>query len=145
MVGTRRAEKDCRFDTKTVVKNIYILFTGSELQVAKEEQEITDLVDPSTPLPSWLAEEDLMNYANLYERSGFHTALQNKCSFPAGNGRKDYALKLAKIEDCITCGKVKDSVPDLEIIFLPEGNHFVQEQFSEKANKLLVTFLNKHE
>ena len=59
-----------------MVKNIYILFTGSELQVAKEGQEITDLVDPATPRPSWLAEEDLMNYANLYERFGFHTALQ---------------------------------------------------------------------
>ena len=47
-----RAEADfARFDVKTVVKKIYILFTETELQVAKEDQEIMDLVDPSTPLP----------------------------------------------------------------------------------------------
>ncbi|XP_071904929.1 epoxide hydrolase 2-like isoform X2 [Coffea arabica] len=72
-----RAEKDFgRFDIKTVVKNIYILFTNNEMPIAREDQEIMDLVDPSTPLPSWFTEEDLTNYTNLYERSGFHTALQ---------------------------------------------------------------------
>lgn len=72
-----RAEKDFgRFDVKTVVKKIYILFTESELQIAREDQEIMDLVDPSTPLPPWFSEDDLTNYANLYEKSGFQTALQ---------------------------------------------------------------------
>ena len=59
-----------------MVKNIYILFTNNEMPIAREDQEIMDLVDPSTPLPSWFTEEDLTNYTNLYERSGFHTALQ---------------------------------------------------------------------
>lgn len=72
-----RAEKDFgRFDAKKVVKNIYILFSGSELPVAREDQEIMDMVDPSTPLPPWFSEEDLENYAALYEKSGFRTPLQ---------------------------------------------------------------------
>lgn len=72
-----RAEKDFgRFDVKTVIRKIYILFTESELQVARQDQEILDLVDSSAPLPSWLSEEDLTNYANLYEKSGFQTPLQ---------------------------------------------------------------------
>ena len=72
-----RPEKDFgRLPVKTVVKNIYILFSGSELPVAKEDQEIMDLVDPSTPLPPWFSEEDLTQYATLYEKSGFRTALQ---------------------------------------------------------------------
>lgn len=72
-----RAEKDFgRFDVKTVIRKIYILFTESELQVARQDQEIMDLVDSSAPLPSWFSEEDLTNYANLYEKSGFETALQ---------------------------------------------------------------------
>ncbi|KAH7859716.1 hypothetical protein Vadar_004641 [Vaccinium darrowii] len=72
-----RAEKDFgRFDVKTVIKNIYILFSGSELPAAREDQEIMDMVDPSTPLPPWFSEEDLNNYAALYEKSGFRTALQ---------------------------------------------------------------------
>lgn len=72
-----RAEVDFgRFDVKTVVKKIYILFTESKLQIAKEDQEIMDMVDPSAPLPPWFSDEDLANYAELYEKSGFQTALQ---------------------------------------------------------------------
>lgn len=72
-----RAERDFgRFDIETVVKKIYILFTASELQVASEDQEIMDLVDSSAPLPPWFSEEDLTNYAKLYEKSGFQTPLQ---------------------------------------------------------------------
>ncbi|RVX09312.1 hypothetical protein CK203_015201 [Vitis vinifera] len=70
-----RAEADFgRFDVKTVIRNIYILFCRSELQVASDDQEIMDLVDPSTPLPVWFTQEDLKVYSSLYENSGFHTA-----------------------------------------------------------------------
>ncbi|KAF9609299.1 hypothetical protein IFM89_015544, partial [Coptis chinensis] len=70
-----RAEADFgRLDVKTVVRNIYILFSEVNFR-HEEDQEIMDLVDPSTPLPSWFTEEDLANYATLYEKSGFCTAL----------------------------------------------------------------------
>lgn len=117
-----------------------------------------DLVDPSTPLPSWFTEEDLTNYANLYERSGFRTPLQvpyrawleddgvanPRIDVPSMlvMGEKDYVY--ANLREYLTGGAVKNYVPDLEITFLPEGNHFVQEQFPDKVNQLLVTFLNKH-
>ncbi|XP_020541028.1 epoxide hydrolase A [Jatropha curcas] len=72
-----RAEADFgRFDAKTVVRNIYILFSKSEIPIADENQEIMDLVEPSTPLPSWSKEEDLAIYGALYEKSGFQTALK---------------------------------------------------------------------
>jgi hypothetical protein len=72
-----RAEADFgRFDIKTVVRNIYVLFSGKEPPTAKENQEIMDLVDPSTPLPPWFSEEDLAVYASLYEKSGFRYPLQ---------------------------------------------------------------------
>lgn len=35
-----------------------------------------DLVDSSTPLPPWFTEEDLAAYGELYEKSGFQTALK---------------------------------------------------------------------
>lgn len=72
-----RAEADFgRFDARTVVKKIYISFAKSEIPIAAEDQEIMDLVDPSAPLPSWLTEDDMAAYGNLYEKSGFRTALQ---------------------------------------------------------------------
>ncbi|XP_059277677.1 uncharacterized protein LOC132031790 [Lycium ferocissimum] len=74
-----RAEADFgRFDAKTIVRNIYILFARSdEMPIANDEkQEIMDIVLPSTPLPPWFTEEDLAIYGALYEKSGFQTALQ---------------------------------------------------------------------
>lgn len=62
---------------KTVLRNIYILFSKSEIPIAqKDGEEIMDLVDLSTPLPPWFSEEDLATYAKLYENSGFTSSLQ---------------------------------------------------------------------
>ncbi|XP_068646597.1 uncharacterized protein [Aristolochia californica] len=156
-----RAEADFgRFDTKTVVRNIYILFSGSELQVAADDQEIMDLVDPDTPLPSWFTEEDLAAYSALYENSGFRYPLQMpyrswmresilkdpKIEVPALliMGEKDYAMKFPGFEDSIRSGKVKEYAQDLEIVLVPEGTHFVQEQFPDQINQLLLDFVDKH-
>ncbi|XP_027343823.1 bifunctional epoxide hydrolase 2-like [Abrus precatorius] len=155
-----RAEADFgRFDVKSVIRNIYILFSGSEIPVAGENQEIMDLFNPSTPLPPWFSEEDLATYASLYEKSGFRFALQvpyrslgvesgisdPKVTIPALliMGEKDYVLKSFGMEDYIRSGAVKHFVPELEIIFIPEGSHFVHEQFPDKVNQLIVEFLHK--
>ncbi|XP_048323619.2 uncharacterized protein LOC125420735 [Ziziphus jujuba] len=156
-----RAEADFgRLDAKTVVRNVYILFSRSEIPIAAENQEIMDLVDPSTPLPPWFTEEDLSAYGALYEKSGFRTAL--KIPYRSWHeefgitdpivkvpallimGSKDYVFKFPGIEDYITSGKVKEFVPDLEIIFLPEGTHFVQEQSPQEVNQLILSYLGKH-
>ncbi|XP_057792542.1 uncharacterized protein LOC131009273 [Salvia miltiorrhiza] len=156
-----RAEKDFgRFDAKTVFKKIYIMFTASELQVASEDQEIMDLVDESAPLPAWFTEEDLRVYGELYEKSGYQTALQvpyrawlegygvDELRVEAPGllimGEEDYALKFAGFDHYIKSGMVKKHVPDLEVIFVPHGTHFVQEQFPDQVNNILIKFLNKH-
>lgn len=59
-------------------------------------------------------------------------------------GNKDYAFKFPWIEEYVKSGKVKEFVPDLDIIFLPEGTHFAQEQFPQEVNQLILTFLHKH-
>ncbi|PRQ28886.1 putative soluble epoxide hydrolase [Rosa chinensis] len=157
-----RAEADFgRLDAKTVVRNIYILFARSELPIAAENQEIMDLVDSSTPLPPWFTEEDLEAYGKLYKKSGFQTALQVpyrvikedlgitidpsvKVPVLTIMGNKDYVFKFPGMADYINSGMLKEFVPDLEIVFLPEGTHFVQEQLPEQINELILTFLGKH-
>ncbi|KGN49210.1 uncharacterized protein LOC101208531 [Cucumis sativus] len=156
-----RAEADFgRFDAKTVVRNVYILFSKSEIPTAQENQEVMDLVEPSTPLPPWFTEEDLATYGTLYEKSGFDTALKvpyrsfnedwgikdPKVEIPALfiMGEKDYVFKFPEIEEYVRSERVKDFVPNLEIVYLPEGSHFVQEQSPEEVNHLLLTFLAKH-
>ncbi|KDP24151.1 hypothetical protein JCGZ_25808 [Jatropha curcas] len=157
-----RAEADFgRLDVKTVIRNIYILFSGTEPPTAKDDnEEIMDLVDSSTPLPPWFSEEDLAVYASLYEKSGFRFPLRvpyrtlaldcgitdPKATCPALliMGEKDYVINFAGMEDYIRSGKVKEFVPELSIVFLEEGSHFVHEQLPEKVNELLINFLNKH-
>ncbi|OVA13216.1 Alpha/beta hydrolase fold-1 [Macleaya cordata] len=156
-----RAEADFgRLEVKNVIRNIYILFSKSEVPIAEEDKEIMDLVDQSHPLPPWFTEEDLSAYASLYEKSGFRTALQvpyralhedyavtnPKVQVPAMliMGGKDYVLKFPGMEEYITSGKVKEFVPNLEITFLPEGTHFVQEQSPDQVNQLLMNFFRNH-
>ncbi|KAF5944431.1 hypothetical protein HYC85_018508 [Camellia sinensis] len=159
-----RAEADfCRFDAKTVVRNIYILFSKNEIPIARENQEIMDMVEPSAPLPAWFTEEDLAIYGALYEKSGFQTALQvpyRSMHKPPVNipdlkieveaptllimGEEDYVFKIPGLEDYIRSGEVKTFIPKLETIYLPEGSHFVQEQFPDQVNHLILTFLSTH-
>ncbi|XAR59141.1 Soluble epoxide hydrolase [Bertholletia excelsa] len=151
-----RAEADFgRLDAKTVVRNVYILFSKNEIPIAAENQEIMDLVEPSTPLPPWFTEEDLGAYGALYAKSGFGTALSfdeefnlpdRKVEAPALliMGEKDYVFKFPGMEEFIRSGEVKNFVPNLEITYLTEGTHFVHEQFPDQVNQLLIDFLSKH-
>ncbi|PON96091.1 Epoxide hydrolase-like [Trema orientale] len=157
-----RAEADFgRLDAKTVIRNVFILFSRSEIPIAAENQEIMDLVDQTRPLPPWFTEEDLAYYGALYEKSGFRTALRvpyrsfgeeyyNLTDLIVKHpallimGSKDYFYKFPGIGDFINSGKVKEFVPKLDVVFLPEGNHFVQEQSPEEVNQLILNFLAKH-
>ncbi|KAH6829053.1 hypothetical protein C2S53_013201 [Perilla frutescens var. hirtella] len=157
-----RAEADfSRFDSRTVVRNIYILFSRSEVPTALDRsQEIMDIVDPSTPLPPWFTDQDLDVYASLYQKSGFQTALQLpyrsldeefeianlKVEVPALviTGGKDYSLKFPGIEEYIRSGRAKIYVPNYETAFLPEASHFMQEQFPDQVNQIMLNFLCNH-
>lgn len=156
-----RAEADFgRFDTKTVIRKIYILFSRSEIPTAGPNEEIMDLVDESTPLPPWFTDQDLTTYADLYTKSGFQTALQvpyRALSEDFGikemivkvpalliQGGKDYSVQFPGREEYIKSGKVKEFMSDLEIINLPLGTHFVQEQLPDEVNQAIHNFLHKH-
>ncbi|KAK1420086.1 hypothetical protein QVD17_21406 [Tagetes erecta] len=161
-----RAEADFgRFDAKTVVKNIYILFSKSEVPIANENQEVMDLVDPSSPLPSWFTEEDLKVYGDLYHKSGFDTPLQvpyrtlaDKTVYPPHRlndlkvdtpamliiGEEDYVIKFPGVEEYVKSGEVKKFVPKLEVVNVPKGCHFVHEQFPDQVNQLVMDFLNSN-
>ncbi|KAG5561608.1 hypothetical protein RHGRI_004605 [Rhododendron griersonianum] len=48
-------------------------------------------------------------------------------------GEEDYVFKFPGMEDHIRSGEVKADVPSLETIYVPEGTHFVQEQFPDQV------------
>ncbi|XP_076948800.1 epoxide hydrolase 2-like [Bidens hawaiensis] len=159
-----RAEADfARFDAKTVVKRIYIMFSKSEIPIAGESQEIMDLVDQSEPLPSWFTEEDLKVYGEAYNKTGFQTALQvpyRKADDPNGYPQQgdvkvehpalfiipgeDYLIKFPGMGEYVKSGEIKKFAPNLEVEILPQGGHFVHEQFPDKVNKLILDFINRN-
>ncbi|PRQ28888.1 putative alpha/Beta hydrolase [Rosa chinensis] len=71
-------------------------------------------------------------------------------------GKKNYVYEVPGKKDYIDSDQLKEFVPDLEIVFLPEGtyfvheqlpdqvNDFVHEQLPNQVNELIVTFLRKH-
>ncbi|GJN35079.1 hypothetical protein PR202_gb23812 [Eleusine coracana subsp. coracana] len=155
-----RAEGDFgRFNARRIMRTIYILFSKSEVPVAKQGQEIVDLAEESTPLPDWFTEEDLSAYTALYEKSGFITALQipyrtkpSKVEYATPKfqmpmfvimGERDYILKFPALHDYISSQKLKDIAPEHEISYISEGSHFVQEQFPDLVNHLMIDFLSK--
>lgn len=121
-----------------------------------------DIVDSSTPLPPWFSEEDLESYGSLYRNSGFKTAMKvpyrsmsetfaaikdgDKVEAPALliMGEKDYFIKFPSMEEFIRSDQVKAFVPKHETVYVAEGGHFVQEQFPEKVNELILDFINKN-
>ena len=56
-------------------------------------------------------------------------------------GEKDYVLKFPGIEELVNSEKAKELVPNLEITLIPEGTHFIHEQFPEQVNQLILKFL----
>lgn len=61
-------------------------------------------------------------------------------------GDKDYVIKIPGMDDFVKSGEVNKYVPNQETIYIPNGTHFVHEQFPDKVNQLILTFLdrNKH-
>ncbi|KAL4191752.1 hypothetical protein AMTRI_Chr07g82180 [Amborella trichopoda] len=118
-----------RFDVQTVIRNIYVLFSGSKLPIAGDDQErYTHQLSFQT---GSLRKISMSNLSCMKIRD-------LKVTVPAllVLGRKDYFLKLPGTEDYINSPLLKESVPDLEIVFMREGSHFVQEQFPEEINRL---------
>lgn len=58
-------------------------------------------------------------------------------------GEKDFFFSFPGMEEYLDNG-IKEFVPNLEIIYIPEGSHFVHEQFPHKVNQLLLNFLSRN-
>lgn len=59
-------------------------------------------------------------------------------------GEKDYVLKFPGMEDFIRKGDANNFAADLEIVFMPQGTHFIHEQLPEEVNTHVLAFLTKH-
>ncbi|KAL6622343.1 hypothetical protein ACP70R_032222 [Stipagrostis hirtigluma subsp. patula] len=155
-----RAERSfARYDVETVLKKFYSI----ELDdlTAPTGVEIIDFLEaPSSPLP-WITEEELGQYAEKFQKSGFTgplnyyrmfdmnwrlTAPWNgaKITVPAKfiAGDKDIGVQSFGIEQYIKSGGFKYNVPNLEIAII-EGHHFIQQEQAERVNSEILSYLDK--
>ncbi|CDO96712.1 unnamed protein product [Coffea canephora] len=145
-------------DPKAIVRKIYILFSQDEIPETCDGENNLDLIDDSL-CPSWITEDDLTFYGTWYERTGFSTALKVPLSLDENVklvnqqirvpalmiiAGKDHLLKFPGIHDYIQCERVNKFVSDLEMKYLPEGTHFVQEQLPDDVNEAILTVMSKH-
>ena len=86
-----------------------------------------------------------MHYLYIYRSSGEEYSIEDPTlKVPALliMGGKDYFLKFPGVEDLINSSeKLKEFAPNLETAFIRMGTHFVQEQFPDLVNKIIIEYL----
>ena len=146
-----------RFDVATVIKKIYIMFCNSDMPIAAKNEQTLDLVKEDDPLPPWMTEDDLRVYADLYGKSTFEypmqvpyrcleivdTRIASRQNFVINApvllilGGKDYAIKIANVINQDN----SQLLPHMKVVHIEHGNHFVQEQFPQEVNEIIIEFL----
>lgn len=155
-----RAEKAfARHDVATVLKKFYSI--ESDDFTAPPGVEIIDFLEaPSSPLP-WITEEELSQYAEKFQKSGFTGPLNYyramdmnwrltapwhgaKITVPAKfiGGDKDIGVQSFGIGQYIKTGGFKSNVPNLEVAIIG-GHHFLQQEQPDRVNSEIFSFLDK--
>nr|KYP71184.1 Epoxide hydrolase 2 [Cajanus cajan] len=117
----------------------------------------------STPLPSWLSQEDVTYYASKFEKSGFTGGLNYyrnlnlnweltapwtgvKIETPVKfiTGELDVVYTSPNFEEYIDSGSFKQDVPNLEPVIVQKGvAHFNNQEAAEEINTHIYDFINK--
>ncbi|XP_003579088.3 uncharacterized protein LOC100823523 [Brachypodium distachyon] len=155
-----RAEKAfAKHDVATVLKKFYSL----ELDdlSAPPGVEVIDFFQASpSPLP-WMTEEELGQYADKFQKTGFTGPLNYyramdltwqltapwhgaKITVPAKfiAGDKDTGVQSLGVGRYIDSGAFKSNVPNLEVAII-EGHHFIQQEQAERVTSEILSFLDK--
>ncbi|XP_031260747.1 uncharacterized protein LOC116118937 [Pistacia vera] len=156
-----RAEKAfARYDYLTVMKK-FLLITKTGNLIAPMGMEIIDYLETPANLPLWITEEELQVYADKFQESGFTGALNyyramdlnwellaawegSKVTVPTKFivGDKDIGFEINGIREYVT-GDFKNFVPNLEVVILDGGHHFIQQEKPEAVSEEILSFLRK--
>ncbi|KQK20255.1 uncharacterized protein LOC100841972 [Brachypodium distachyon] len=155
-----RAEKAfAKYDVATVLKKFYSLELD-DLSAPPGVEVIDFFQASSSPLP-WMTEEELRQYADKFQKTGFTGGLNYyramdltwqltapwhgakimvPVKFIAGN--KDVGVESFGMRHYIDSGEFKSNVPNLEVVII-EGHHFLQQEQAEKVTSEILSFLEK--
>jgi pimeloyl-ACP methyl ester carboxylesterase len=126
---------------------------GEFWQKPKDAKFLTGLPMPEK-LPDWLTEEDLDYYVSQFEESGFRGPINWYRNFDRNweitpelataqvkqpalfiAGERDGVLRFAPTEP------MKQLVPNLKIVMVPEEGHWVQQEAPQAVNEALIGWL----
>uniref|UniRef100_M4FCQ7 soluble epoxide hydrolase n=1 Tax=Brassica campestris TaxID=3711 RepID=M4FCQ7_BRACM len=154
-----------KHDCLTVMKK-FLLTTRSDFWVAPPNTEIIDDLEVPSTLPDWITEEEIQVYADKFQKSGFTGPLNYyramdlklqeleilapwqgyKIVIPTkfiagdkdiGNEGANGTIKYVKGE------MFKSIVPNLEVVVIEDGHHFIQQEKSERVSQEILSFFNK--
>jgi pimeloyl-ACP methyl ester carboxylesterase len=151
-----------KHDCLSVMKK-FLLITRTDYLVAPPDTEIIDHLEIPSTIPDWITEEEIQVYAEKFQRSGFTGPLNYYRSmdmnweilapwqdskivvptkFIAGDKDIGYEGPNGTME--YVKGEVfKIVVPNLEIVVIEGGHHFIQQEKSEQVSQEILSFLNK--
>lgn len=157
-----RAERAfAKYDHLTVMKK-FLLITKEDNLIAPPGMEIIDYLEIPDLLPPWITEEELQVFANKFEESGFTSALNyyramdlnweltapwqgSKIAVPTKFlvGDKDIGFEANGTREYVEGEMFRSIVPNLEVVILDGGHHFIQQEKAEKVSEEILLFLHK--
>ncbi|XP_015889890.2 uncharacterized protein LOC107424564 isoform X2 [Ziziphus jujuba] len=156
-----RAERAfARYDYLTVMKK-FMLVTD-QVFLAPPDMEMIDYLETPWSLPSWITEEELQVFAEKYEESGFTGPLNYyramdlnwellapwqdaKIVVPTKYivGDRDIGFEVFGTKDYVNSDVFKSFVPNLEVVIIPDGHHFIQQEKPQQISEEILSFLSK--
>ncbi|KAL7236868.1 hypothetical protein ACSBR1_020040 [Camellia fascicularis] len=156
-----RTEKSfSQYNCLTILKKL-LLIDGPDLLAAPPGVEIVDFLDTPSSLPAWITEDELKLRASKFKKSGFTGALNYyramdinwellgpwqgaKIKVPTKFivGNKDVGFQSFGTKDYIEGEECKNYVPDMEVVIVDDGHHYIQEEKAELVNNHILSFFN---
>lgn len=156
-----RTEKSfSQYNCLTILKKL-LLIDGPDLLAAPPGVEIVDFLDTPSSLPAWITEDELQLRASKFEKSGFTGALNYyramdinwellgpwqgaKIKVPTKFivGNKDVGFQSFGTKDYIEGEECKSHVPNMEVVIVDGGHHYIQEEKAELVNNHILSFFN---
>lgn len=157
-----RAEKAfARYDYQTVMKKFFLINDIDQL-IAPPKMEIIDYLKTPSFLPNWITEEDLQVFADKFQESGFTGPLNyyramdlnwelmapwqgSKIEVPAKLiiGNKDLGFESGGTREYIEGNMFRSLVPNLEVVILEGGHHFIQQEKAQQVSEEILSFFQK--
>ncbi|XP_031273846.1 uncharacterized protein LOC116132337 [Pistacia vera] len=157
-----KAEKSfSKYDSLTILKK-FLLLDGPDHLSAPPGVDVIDFLETPSSLPDWVSIEELQLSANKFNTTGFTGALNYyralamnweltggwqgaKIRVPTKfiTGDKNPGYQSFGIKDYIQGEEFKALVPDIEVVIIQDGHHFVHQEKAEQVTDEILSFFHR--